>query len=155
MAESFRGWKRKVGVAVLTMACVMTSVWIRSMFIIDCWEYSSEQYTCHSWVSGRQQFHWRRFESLNPDILVGPYVGGWMTAPASRWIAFDNPNWDRFSDCAWRWGGAGFDVGEVRDVGINQRLYFWAVPYWSVVLPLTLISAWLLLSKQRQAWKPE
>ena len=29
------------------------------------------------------------------------------------------------------------------------NLAIWIIPYWSIVIPLTLLSAWLLLSKQR------
>jgi hypothetical protein len=28
---------------------------------------------------------------------------------------------------------------------------YWSIPYWSIVTPLTLLSGWLLLSKQRKS----
>jgi hypothetical protein len=32
---------------------------------------------------------------------------------------------------------------------LNDVMVFWRVPYWSIVIPLTLLSAWLLLSNPR------
>ena len=36
-------------------------------------------------------------------------------------------------------------------VAINGQYLCWYVPYWFIVLPLTLLSAWLLLIKPRPA----
>lgn len=35
--------------------------------------------------------------------------------------------------------------------GYTEHLWYCSIDYWHVVLPLTLLSAWLLLSKPRQA----
>ncbi len=35
MGEFFHGWRRKVGVSSLVMACVFMGVWVRSLTIID------------------------------------------------------------------------------------------------------------------------
>jgi hypothetical protein len=55
------------------------------------------------------------------------------------------------------WHGPGFGVGEPTsqlqsDWGFRCR--YWIIPYWSIVIPLTLLSAWLLLSKPRKRDDP-
>ena len=35
MREFFKGWRRKAGVILLVMACVVTAVWIRSSIVVD------------------------------------------------------------------------------------------------------------------------
>ena len=35
MREFFQGWRRKVGVVTLVMACVLTAGWVRSFLIRD------------------------------------------------------------------------------------------------------------------------
>lgn len=37
----------------------------------------------------------------------------------------------------------------------GQSITEYAIPYWSIVIPLTLVSAWLLLGKLRHVKKPE
>ena len=50
----------------------------------------------------------------------------------------------------WRFRYFGFGIGdEVDQTGVLRA------PYWSIVIPLTLLSAWLLLSKPRIAKSPE
>ena len=44
----------------------------------------------------------------------------------------------------------GFDFGAGRSHGAGiVRTERWAAPYWSIVMPLTFLSAYLLLSKPR------
>lgn len=69
---------------------------------------------------------------------------------------------------SWKWieknPSFGIDSFDHRDLGgwamALKRSYFsdtaddyreWIIPYWSLVLPLTLLSAWLILVKPRKA----
>jgi hypothetical protein len=44
-----------------------------------------------------------------------------------------------------------FDFGDYPTDGGGDKFTLWFVPYWSIVIPLTLLSAWLLLSKPKPA----
>jgi hypothetical protein len=51
----------------------------------------------------------------------------------------------------WRWRFLGFEAGEftTQMTGDSSHGSFCSIPYWSVTVPLTLVSLWLLLSKPR------
>lgn len=55
-------------------------------------------------------------------------------------------------DIEWKWRACGFGKGEVQIIarggGTNV---LWIVPYWLVVTPITMLSAWSLLSKPRSS----
>ena len=57
---------------------------------------------------------------------------------------FSNP----FIKYDWRW--CGFSCGEYQYKG-GPRQRFWSIPHWAVILALTLLSAWVLLTKSRQS----
>jgi hypothetical protein len=65
---------------------------------------------------------------------------------------FCNPHGGR----GWQWFGFG-SVASTRRFPLlgNALLKVWMIPYCSIVAPLTLLSAYLLLSKPRTAKKPE
>lgn len=84
MRDFFRGWRWKLGIVTLVMACVFAVGWVRSL--------------------------------SDPDVLID---GVGSTKGFVSMTSFDG------------------------DFGI---VFF--IPYWSIVLPLTLLSACLLLSKR-------
>ena len=55
--------------------------------------------------------------------------------------------WHADSEIEWQWDWAGFHFVVSRIP--NRRDEDYMIPYWCVVIPLTLISAFLLLSKPR------
>lgn len=138
MGEYFHGWKRKIGVAILLMTCVLAVGWIRSLTITDrvyvkvkpvkmeanaLWSSVSLRYQIvqqRNWSgpSWNVNFESIRIEDMGPVILAIPYV----------------PE-DAFSFWTYRDDGGFWTV----------RIRF---PYWSVVFPLALLSGWLLLSQR-------
>lgn len=107
----------------------------------------------------------RRIKVTNPEWSLGLPVGMRETS----YDAFKSLN-----EYIWRRQLCGFDFGERRDdlkfenvtiVGSDKesvarnnpqlRMTYLSIPYWAIVLPLTLLSAWLLLSKGRQPTQPE
>lgn len=101
----------------------------------------------------------RRIKVTNPEWSLGLKVGIRETSDD----AFRSLN-----EYVWRQQLFGIDAGELRDdlkfenvtiVGNTKesaarnnpqlRLTYLSMPYWSIILPLTLISAYLLLSKPR------
>lgn len=101
---------------------------------------------------------WRKITIENPDWLLG-YPTGWR-----------DTNYDAFkmlNQHVSRWLFCGFDFGEcfegeaknVTRVGFDPkkpqsdpglRLSYWQIPYWGIVLPMTLLSGWLLISKSKK-----
>ena len=91
MGEFFKGWRRKVGVLTLVMACMFMAVWIRSSLVIDK-------------IANDFGGHEKLVEMLQGD-----------------------------------------------ESGMSRLITIWRVsPVW-IILPLSLLSAWLLLGKPRQS----
>ncbi len=56
-----------------------------------------------------------------------------------------------FERGTWRLAGATIGSGQMCGAEGWRKAYVLIVPYWSLVLPLTLLSAWLILAKPRKA----
>lgn len=86
-------------------------------------------------------------------LAVSPLIRiniGWNTEKSTdsceTWTD-ENSKWH------WHWGG--FDHGTVTlDNSELSEKSQGTAPYWSIVLPMTFVSAWLLLSKARKPTKP-
>ena len=151
VGEFLKGWRRKAGLVTLAMTCMLTVGWMRSLVLLEqlritgwpnnrtiC-SISSEQ-CCLGWVRGVAEephsidgslfpsMDWTSFTN-EPGLQAGPIT-------ALKEELFD-----------WRYGYAGFCVGEM-DSG---AVFLCFIPYWLLVLPLTLLSAWLILGKPRRA----
>lgn len=144
MREFFNGWRRKAGVVTLVLACVFTAGWVRSFTTLDGLFFNPgpTRLMLFSTV-GKLSLAIR----INGELKHEPFY--WLRrppAPAAHRLP-DDPFEGPFST---RWSLFGFEFKEM------ARLPYpiWTVPYWSIVLPLTLLSAWLLLSKPRVA-KPK
>lgn len=149
MREFFRGWRRKAGVVLLVMACASLTVWLRSQIATDevRIERRGTRDVFHSF-DGR--IYWCRV-TLRPGTVppnVFPPLVAWKTydlshSPNSRLVGpFDErPN-------TYNWGWCGFYFGS--EYYVNGKDAIWAVPYWSLLVPLTLLSAYLVLWKPRK-----
>lgn len=154
MGEYFRGWKRKLGAVTLLLACAFIVVWIS---LLD--------------GSIRHQYLWQTSETSACRILVGKTQIMFDSASASLplfvFAGFNSNqlyavrldqhgqalNYPAQTDSEMNWSLrlAGFATGECsQDKRFEFHYKTWRVPYWSIILPLTALSAWLLLSKRRQ-----
>ena len=126
MGDFFRGWRRKAGLVTLVMACVLAVGWMRSCVYGVLWYF----------VAGDRQHY---IFSLNGRIIWG---ASWTTEgfdafrgsfPLTLEVAdFLNTMPERLVDPRFK----------------HAEL---AISYWQFVLPLTLLSAWLILAKPRKA----
>ena len=151
MGEFFRGWSRKVGVITLMLACALMSAWIRSPLNNDSIQF--EWGTSYITFASNQNGLWWVTSELPGSIYQPGNLGSrnqTLALPGRR-IPFSN---DPFGHLiGWSWGKqkrsdwCGFHYGRYCDdqpfLGI--RLTFRIAPHGAVVLPLTLISAFLLL----------
>lgn len=144
MVEFFEGWKRKVGFVTLVMACALSLGWVRSLYVTDL--IVPNLWTANSSSNGSLIHARYFFSSLTPalplwDIHRTSEIRDYSDL-FSKWILPDRVDW-RFRAC-------GFGICDIADdQGLWVRLMI--IPYWSIVIPLTALSAWLLLSKPRSA----
>ena len=155
MGDFFKGWRRKVGLLTLLMACVFMGGWVRSQDRFDALDICGEtfRYGINS-VDGRIRL-------LKTTPLEGQQLFAWTSIDASTtggWGLDDNgyrKPYDPMNDynAEWRMDWAGFHIGGYSTLrnAILFRVESCMFPYWSLVIPLTLISLWLFLSKPRQS----
>ena len=147
MGEFFHGWRRKIGVVTLLLTCVLMAGWLRS-FVVGDTVLFSEGFTTvalHS-CTGRLYLiagtDSTRFDE--PTKLMQPE---WHVFPPINFVMPDPPEHS---------GGfqfMGFVIGANKSHPgqIEYRSDVCLIPYWLIILPLTLLSAYLLLSKTRQS----
>ena len=141
MMEFFRGWRRKAGLVTLVMACAFTSGWVRSLTVRDFIGRYTTPLTYNAIASERQllafEYHFSNRLPPGPDC---PYTNC-STSPLDSQLLFK-------LDLNWYVRCCGFGFGEdTLNTANGRRFLIWIVPYWSIVIPLTLISAFLLISK--------
>ena len=140
MREFFRGWRRKVGCVTLVMACVLMAGWVRSLQVIEA-------------ISLPGTLNKTTLLMSNPHVLT--LIFGPEESPADTgyfWFESRDENpLDDFAD-AWSWRFCGFGVADVHTDG--EFITVWMLPYWAFTIPLTLLSAYLIVWKPRQPPKP-
>ena len=137
MGEFLRGRRRKTGLVTLVMACVFMGGWMRSgsvseFFIVKFVPDYAYVFGSHHGVltwAGRGSDGTEKFYSILPSSIQ--LMSGL-----------------RFLRC-WRFFGIESAEAIVEQNGIT--IAYWNIPYWSVVIPLTAISGFLLLSKPRKS----
>ena len=118
MGEFFKGWRRKAGLGTLAMACVLAVGWMRSYTLAG-----DAAWFC---IGNKQQL----MVSLAGRV-------GWESYPVSGEAGWMVRSYNK----------SGPMFSEERLVLACCGLSGWVIPYWSLVLPLTLLSAWLILGK--------
>jgi hypothetical protein len=154
MREFFRGWRRKVGVGTLVMACLLMGIWIRCPLNIDSIEI--EIGSSIVTLASNQHGVWFVKSDLPdsqyyPSRLRGRSNG--FTLPGRRRAFSDDPfghlrDWDWESHSRSVWHGFHFARYCKKNPINGMHLSFSIVPHWTIILPLTLLSAYLIL------WKP-
>ena len=149
MGDYFKPWRRKIGMIPLVLACVFSAGWVRSQRIQDqIWV--QQQQSLHVFVSMDGVVSWTRSSPFFLNIPVR-----WVSKDSTKMVRQNS--WDG-GDVHWHWQRGGFDFGaasfeEATSKGHagpwTRRIEVWQVPFWSIVTPLTLLSAFLLLSWPR------
>ena len=146
MGEFFKPWRRKVCLLTLFMACVFIGGWVRSGFIRDTLNFKLGQYPV--WLcSENGHVSWVAVIERDPKVWMSFY--NWECDLPSGYSHFPS-NYRLLSESLpiteqWKWIWLGFVT---KLTGGEQTC--WIISYWSIILPLTLLSAYLLLSKPRQ-----
>jgi hypothetical protein len=132
------------------MACVFSAGWVRSLTTSDLLDINlSPRFgICGVFESAGGIVLLRREAPIGHNTT-------WQTGTDNiprgvEWMA-DEP----YSSYAWRFRCGELSVGQFRKSVFAAKedpeflFYFMTFPYWSIVIPLTMISAWCLLSKPR------
>ncbi len=151
MGDFFKPWRRRMGLLTLVMACLLGAEWGRSVTTFDQLRWSTE-HSLHTCVSTGGHLLWNSHFMERPLTPEFRRVSFWLHGDAKNQPIdyLENTN------IVWELRFGTFIIGKstMRIYGITTR-YVVAIPYWLIVLPLTLLSAYLLLSKPRPAKKAE
>jgi len=128
MGEFFKGWRRNAGGVLLVLACVFMVGWVRSGFHGDVLQVRLPSGTIVSVESGD-------YPRALPIFIDRRTMAGDLSQSKSQL------EWDISSAPEMRFPAVSLGIA------INQ----WFLPYWSVVIPLTLLSTYLLLINPRIA----
>ncbi len=148
MGGFFHGWRRKAGCAFLVIAIPLASAWMRSASTDDAvrftvfgrrhlirsernglswcgWDEKDDDFRMPNWAS---QPHWQPEDlKIAPGVLSGSFLRGFPHPDYLFGILFERE---------------------------SRRGCEWKIAHWILVWPLTLLSAYLILWKPRQASKP-
>lgn len=171
MQTFFHGWRRKAGVAALMMACLLCGLWIRSRIVDDkvILTISGWKHLIHSERGVISWFAWDESERYGFDLPADVAEEMGVPAHLSGSVAWRRPEWQSqpVSHPAQavpmvKPEKIKFGCGDpLKDFPPNEFLnneYLKlatvgflknAVSYWMLVLPLTLLSAYLII------WKPK
>ena len=140
MSELFNTWRRRFGLALLVMTMPLATCWVRSFGFCDGAEIFIGIRVDH-FHSSRGTIQWSRSNRQTSDIR--------LLAHSQRGTDYNHPGNGSTIDFKWRWTWMGFDLGATTEYESWSPSYleFWVIPYWSFVIPLTLLAAYLLLTK--------
>jgi len=151
MGDYFKPWRRKSGVVTLVMACVLSVAWARSRSVNDVLWIQSGNYREFSLLSGEGTltvtYGWpvEVAEFLKSHSDYGWTTSEKGTASGHRfrwWAPIGSYKGGRYVQTAPIW---------VPNHSAEQPLLHVWFEYWLFAIPLTLLSAYLLLSKPRKS----
>ena len=149
MGAYFKPWRRKIGVLSLLLACVLMVAWMRSWNRGDVYVIRIGDDTLHCFISQRDWIGWVKIQSQQSlprtvrtgwDVKLLNGADALFNAIHTKWFAPITRHDPLHATPGY------FGVSYEPFVP-NPHLI---MPYWSIVIPLTLLSAYLLLSKPRK-----
>ncbi len=151
MGDFFKPRRRKVGVVTLLMACVSMAAWVRSLSTYDSAMISNGDRSYHQLMSSPNWIGWTLIPCTKgaiPAVIRRQY--GCHSGDAYNLNSQGpyTPFCMIYSHLESK--GKGFNYVDSNEV--NPHLI---IPYSSIVAPLTLLAAWLLLSKPRTRSNPK
>ena len=153
MCERCEPWRRMLGAVALALACTIMAIWFDSFsrgYEVDLRAGDGAQI----FASARGSVRWVKvsplpetWNNLKPIEFHSQTIAKTHeTSHDSYWRVFKS-DW-RLSFCEFDFGS-----GSVTQSDVVYRAERWAIPHWALAAPLSILSAYLLLSRPRQ--KPE
>jgi hypothetical protein len=163
MGEFLKGWRRMAGCVTLVMACVLTMGWVRSLyphlpsplpsqFVFDeqSWKFAyffpRVDHAVDRLALKDSCLIWEKIEADAP-IMVSNVIGVWFNATDANFpdLEIQSNAWTSYRE----WCGFAIGRFHLREGRFDLRIARLVLPFWSIVTSLTLLSAYLLLSKLR------
>ncbi|WP_010584280.1 hypothetical protein [Schlesneria paludicola] len=140
MRKFFGGWKRKLGVVTLLLACLFMGGWFRSSVNTDQLTIRVDDHTVYWIISGSHVLGWIQVHSEDafPETVK------------TRWEPWAKSPFSAVYTIWWKDNGSARTGGSFTKSTARPNTHL-IIPYPVIVLPLTALSAWLLLSKPRFA----
>lgn len=168
MAPLFHGWRRKAGCTTLVLACLLAMAWLRSLRVDDGYTLRQDGSTNYAMSSedGRFVFCMARGGVHGPylEINYKQYrsdprkISGAERVAIAEALCHDEVGVRsrrlraRNIQIKWQRSWHGFELAKRSNESPlmdDVEATFLPVPYWSIVIPLTMLSARLLLSSPR------
>ena len=147
MREFFHDWRRKVGCGALVLACALAGMWVRSFRNNDEINIWSGHLQVDSLNSSPMGLCWMTKQHLPPNVPMLSGRFGWIAFQSFRNDVCDPFRWSTASEHN-QWFGFNSATATINPPDRGD-LTIRIIPYWSVVLLLTILSAYLLLCKPR------
>ncbi|WP_373653509.1 hypothetical protein [Schlesneria sp. DSM 10557] len=148
MREFFALRRRKIGLVALAISCALMVGWIRSLVIIDEIGFNREN-SYQRLVLMMGGIVWVREVPGPPAGIHDGWLCGRLPPRFRSYATVDGWDSSYLLDLPMReMAAGGFIYGRSQTDDYDLRV--WIVPYWSIVFPLTLLSAWLLIGKPRK-----
>lgn len=145
MREFFKPWRRKVGLVTLGMAFAFAGLLVRSVETQDTITIALSKSSHIHVLSANQHFvvltifdetYTMKFWGSNEINHGGPTRRGWEIFTDASYFSSDFiPDFQ-------------LKLTRTTDANCDERF---AISYWFIVTPLTLLSVWMLLNKPRPA----
>jgi len=155
MPDYFKPLQRKIGVLTLVMGLAMMATWVRSQNTADVIHLEFDPLTLYCLASKPIGIVSSRARYPTPREVPRSMIGGRIkfksAKPENVWPT--NELTDPYEGFDFRKKSVLFGFMSLTvTMGSQGDIYeinTYVIPYWSLMLPTTLISAWLLLSKPR------
>lgn len=160
MKEFFRGWRRKAGVVTLLMACVITTLWMRSLSHADDLFIPFGNEATLQLISQKSTLTVRKFVSrfrvgtakIGPDrvLLLGVFPATRTSQGNVAFSADETTRSELGTPYVWKFNTGGVGLATFEDHELLLRVVIVTIPFWSIAIPLTGLSAGLLLWPHRK-----
>ncbi|HEY4261206.1 MAG TPA: hypothetical protein VGM98_13660 [Schlesneria sp.] len=148
-----RGWRRKLGVLTLLLACLFFVMYLRSRVVADGVAAVPSTHQQEWYYSADGFLGWQSYETTLAGYTPSPWFS-YGTIPIKPGEFFDP---DSPGDVQWRsrWFGGGigeFPTETVRTVSGSGTVAITLryISYWCFIVPLTALSAYLILSQPQK-----
>jgi len=167
MGEFFKGWRRKIGVLTLVMACVMMGAWVRSFgrmelihicpgrSLVIIGSRNGSLCLMRSVYQTHEVAISKSITIFNSSLKrIGVGCSSEKSSDETNIKYWTKENWpvhDTVSQSYWTFGGFLFGTESHTTISDEHDELIAMAPYWSIVVPLTLISLWILLCNPRDS----
>lgn len=146
MFSYLHGWKRKLGLVTLLIACLFCVGWMRSL---DGFLETTQ--ICVFRQSFLGFFSYEGVFGVCTFVLDDSTLATYPRNPHWHRLKMTQPIWEEqletHYEWVWRYDGIGLGFEKGKTLEISQMLVV-LFPFWSIVIPMTVLSVWLVLSKQ-------